>query len=656
MTRNPAVEEVLAECEREVGRFDWEGTFADYLGMITREPSRSRLAHKLVNDAIMAKGVTESADGQPVYTLFEGEIFGVTEALGKIVRYFASSARRLEVRKRILLLLGPPASGKSSIVTLLKKAIEDFTRTEEGAVYAIKACPMQEDPLHLVPLKVRPRLMEDYGLYIEGDLCPRCRYTLRTTYQGKVSKVPVTRVTYSEREAVGIGYYVASNPNPTDASLLVGSVDASSLEGDRLEVAGKAFRLDGELNVANRGMVEFVEMFKADKHLLTTLLSVAQERLIKMERFGSVYADEVIIGHSNEGDFEEFKLDERSEALKDRIIEIRIPYNLKVSDEVEIYRKMLSSSGLADVHLSPLTLPVMSVFAVLSRLDPPAGQGVSLVDKLRLYDGQFGPNVSTEDVAQMRRHGPNEGMAGISPRYVMNRLSSVTTSADIPCVGPLKALDSLWQGLRENVNLEDSDHARHLGFVKDAVDEYSNRAIMEVQRAFKEGFEQAASDLLVEYLGHVGSSVSGDGAAEREMREMEKYAGIAERGRTKFRQEVDQYFSSLKRRGVPFDYTAEPRLKAAVEARMFPSRRQVERTLTKPRFARQRAEWRRERSAIYSRLIDSYGYCEMCAEDLIEYVVNVLKGRAVVKTPKNEALEWQWPLDPVPPGADEEMA
>ena len=161
---------------------------------------------------------------------------------------------------------------------------------------------------------------------------------LRTEYNGKVSEMPVTRVTLSEQDAIGIGYYVATNPNPSDA-LLVGSVDTSQLDGDRIEVAGKAFRLDGELNIANRGMMEFVEMFKADWHLLTTLLGLAQEQLIKMEKFGSIYANEAIIGHSNEGDFNVFAEDEHSEALRDRIIAVQVPYNLRVGEEIKIYQK-----------------------------------------------------------------------------------------------------------------------------------------------------------------------------------------------------------------------------------------------------------------------------------------------------------------------------
>ena len=654
MTSKLQLEDLLAECEREVGRFAWEGTFADYLRMVTENSSLSSLSHKLVYDAVVAAGVEESPTGEPIYGLFSDEIYGMDAALDKIAQYLASSARRMEIRKRILLLLGPPASGKSSIIALIKQALERYTRSEAGVVYAIKGCPMQEEPLHLIPHQLRPKLQESYGIYIEGDLCPRCRYILHSEHNGKVSKMEVERVTFSEHEAVGIGYYVASNPNPTDASLLVGSVDTVQLEGDRQEVAGKAFRLDGEFNVANRGLIELVEIFKADRHLLTTLLGLSQEQLIKMERFGSVYADEVIVGHSNEGDYEEFKADKRSEALKDRMYEIRIPYNLKVRDEVKIYEKMLRTSGVEGIHLAPLTLSTMSTYAVLSRLVIPDRQAMGMLDKLHLYDGQMVPHFNPGDLAEMQRHHSSEGMDGISPRYVMNRLSTVASDTDVVCVSPLKALDSLWQGLKENVSLEEDDPVKHIGFVKDTVEDYGQRAILEVQRAFEERFDQTASELLSEYLDNVQAYSAGAAdrsVNERGMKEMEKHIRISDRERDTFRQEIQQLFTNLKNRNVPFDYTSEPRMKAAIEARLFPDHRKVERALSRPRLARHQAEWARRRGAIFNRLVDSYGYCSQCAEDTIEFVVHVLKGSPVLKSPKNEGIDWQWDLNPTPPPA-----
>ena len=650
------VSDLLEEAEREAERFTWEGTLADYIELVVKAPGVSRLSHNMVYDAILAEGVGESPTGETVYGLFSGELFGMDGPIDRLVQHFGSSAKRLEDRKRILLLLGPPASGKSTLVALMKSALERFSRTPEGTTYAIKGCPMQEEPLHLIPHQMRARLMEEHGVYIEGDLCPRCRYLLRTVYKGRISEMPIERVVFSEYEAVGIGYYAATNPNPSDASLLVGSVDTTRLEGDRLEVAGKAFRLDGELNVANRGLMEFVEIFKADKHLLTTLLGVAQERLIKMERFGSVYADEVIIGHSNEGDFKTFTEDEHSEALSDRLVTIQTPYNLGVHNEVKIYEKMVRESGLQGTHVSPLTLPAMSIFSVLSRLEPPARQGMSLLDKLRLYDGEVLPHYSKQDVVEIRRHHANEGMKGISPRYVMNRLSTVAASQDVICVSPLSGLNSLWEGLREHVSLDEADHLKYIDLMKDTVEEHNRRAIDVAQKAWTPSFEQRARELQSEYLSAVEDHLSGEGSNDREMREMEKYAGVPDRGRGEFRGEMHDFYAGLKERGVSCDYSIEPRLKAAVEARLLPTRRQLERSLTMPRFAKQRVEWRRRRDDVARRLTNEYGFCGICAEDAIEYVIHILKSRSVIRTPKNEGVEWQWELNPQGPSEREQTA
>jgi serine protein kinase len=524
---------------------------------------------------------------------------------------------------------------------------------------------MQEEPLHLVPDRLRSELEEQYGIHIEGDLCPRCRYVLRTEYSGKISEMPVRRLTFSEQEAIGIGYYVATNPNPSDASLLVGSVDTSRLDGDRLDVAGKAFRLDGEFDVANRGLIELVEMFKADRHLLTTLLGLAQEQLIKMERFGSVYADEAIIGHSNEGDFKTFAADEQSEALRDRIIAVQVPYNLRVSEEVKIYGKMLETSDVQDVHVAPLTLLSASTLAVLTRLDPPMRQGMSLIQKLRLYDGQMVSSYGRQDLIEMQRHQPNEGMSGMSPRYVMNRLGAVAAHPGASCISPLAGLDSLWRGLSENVSIDLEYQAKVVGFVQDSVEEYGEAAIRDVQRAYEEEFEKAASMLAGSYLNSVADYCRQveEGrkedarrmrmdSSERDMREIERTIGIAERSKTEFRLEINALYAAWKKRGWAFTYKSDSRLRAAVESKLFPSRRELERALTQPRFARQRVEWARRRGVVAGRLVESYGYCNICAEDTISYVTHVLKSQPVLKTPKNEGVDWLWPLHSTATGLD----
>ena len=656
MTSSVTIESIIAEAEREAEKYSWEGTFEQYFRMVVEDPSKSRLSHSYVYEAIMAAGSHVTREGDRTYNLFKDEVFGLVEPLDRVVEYFASSAQRFEVRKRILLLIGPPASGKSTVVELVKRAIEAFSKTDKGTAYAIKGCPMQEEPLHLIPEKLRPQLYEHYGIYVEGSLCPKCRYMVRAEYKGRYKDVPVARVTFSEQEAIGIGCFMANNPNPSDSSLLVGSVNTERLEGDRIEVAGKAFRLDGEFNVANRGMVELVEMFKADKHLLTSLLSLAQEQYIKMEKFGSVYADEVIIGHSNQGDFEEFSLDKGSEALRDRIIAVQIPYNLRVSEEVKIYNKMLETSQMGDVHMAPLTLRVASAFAVLARLAPSDRPGISMLDKMNLYDGQVNPNFSRQDVSDMQHRHPMEGMTGISPRYVMNRASAAASRPEVRCVTPICVLDSLWQGLDENVNYK-SDSTGKIALITETLRAYNDLAIRQVRIASEEAFEVKAHALLTSYLTDSSTYLAdidrgmyrptgADAERERDMREMERVLGITDRSKDQFRREIQEYAADWQSRGWAFEYDSDSRLKEAIEKRLLLTLSQLGKNLGRPRSARQRIQWARRWNEITSRLVESYGYCSICANDLVGYVAHILNGRPSIKTSRNQSVEWLWERHP----------
>ena len=644
-----SIKEILAASQREAALHEWKGTFADYLAMVVENPSIVKLAHARVRDAILSKGVDISPTGEPIYRLFENDIFGLEDVLARIVEYFEAATKGTETRKRILLLLGPPASGKSTIVALIKSALEDYTRTDEGAVYALAGCPMQEEPLHLIPHSLRPVLKEQYGIEIEGEMNPRNRHLLRTKYKGNIAEMPVERVVFSEHEAVGIGYYVATNPN-ADSSLLVGSVDTGRLEGSRTEVAGKAFRMDGEFNVANRGLIELVEMFKADRHLLTTLLGLAQEQVIKMEKFGSIYADEVIIGHSNEGDFNTFAEDEHSEALKDRITAIQVPYNLRVSEDVKIYEKVMARHQETGVSIAPLSPRVAAAYAVLSRLHPPSRQGTTLLDKMRLYDGRLVGTYTRQDVIEMKHDHVGEGMRGISPRYVMNRIAAVASAPGVKCVTPLAVLDSLWRGITENVSLDQAGRAASLSLIVDAVSEYNQLAISEVQRAYQDSFDDSADLMLNGYLRNVrifcSEKTSGEDYDEQEMQEMERAIGIRERDKGAFRREIDSLAALYSRRDRRFTYSADPRLKAAIEARLFPSVRTLTTALARPRLKRLREEWTYRRILIVKRLMEKYDYCGVGAEDLLEYVTQLLQKKTMFKTTKKADLSWQWDLYP----------
>src|SRR5690606_5780587 len=250
-------------------------------------------------------------------------LFGLEETIRTLVEeYFQPSAERLDVRKRLLLLMGPVSGGKSTIVSLLKRGLERYTRTDAGAVYGIKGCPMHEEPLHLIPESLRAEFYEEYGIHIEGTLCPVCRHRLDTEWEGDVGRVPVERILFSEERRVGIGTFAPSDPKSQDISELTGSIDFSTIATYGSESDPRAYRFDGELNIANRRMMEFQEMLKCDEKFLWNLLSLTQEGNFKAGRFALISADELVIAHTNEAEYRHFISNKKNEALHSRIIVI----------------------------------------------------------------------------------------------------------------------------------------------------------------------------------------------------------------------------------------------------------------------------------------------------------------------------------------------
>ena len=312
------------------------------------------------------------------------------------------------------------------------------------------------------------------------------------------------------------------------------------------------------------------------------------------------------------------------------------------------------SSGLDKLHFPPLTLPAISAFAVLSRLQPPARQSTPILDKLRAYDGEEVDGFSRGDLLAEKRAHPSEGMSGVSPRSVMNRLSARATAPDLRCISPLNALDSVWQGRDENVSLTEEESERYIEHVREAIKDYNARAVRHVQMAFGERFEQTADEILSDYLTevdaafHAGTLNRASRESERNMREMERPVGVSERDKGAFRREIYDFYQDLRRRGIPFDYTTEPRIRAAVERRLFPDEKALRGELEQPRSSGRLAEWRRRRGAIRNRLIENYGYCPVCANDIVEYVLFLLSGGDAFRVTRGE-IEWRWTLTPAQP-------
>jgi serine protein kinase len=630
--------ELLETHRRERERLHWEGTFRDYFELVLQNPHISKLSHARICDMILAAGVEKINEGSRDeiirYKFFSGELFGIEGSISKIVEYFKSAAQRLEVRKRILLLMGPVGGGKSTIVNLLKRGLEQWTRTDRGAIYAIKDCPMHEEPLHLIPVELRPEIEKHYGIYIEGELCPQCRYNLEHVYHGRHEDVRVHRIVFSEKDRIGIGTFAPSDPKSQDITELTGSIDLSTIGEVGVESDPRAYRFDGELNIANRGLMEFIEMLKCDEKFLYSLLTLSQEQSIKTGRFAMIYADEVIISHTNENEYNAFVANKKSEALQDRIIMIKVPYNLRVSQEERIYDKLLKQSeALRSVHIAPNTLKVAAMFAVMTRLEEPKRANIDIVKKMKLYDGEDVEGFKSKDVRELQEEAVREGMDGISPRYIINRLSGALVRDNITCINPIDALRAIKDGFEQHTGISAEQRERYLNLVAVARREYDEMAKNEVQRAFVYSFEEMAKNICDNYLDNVEAYCNKekikDPITEEElepdeklMRSIEEQIGVSENAKNTFRQEILIRISTHARKGKPFDYRSHERLREAIEKKIFADLKDVVKITTSTKTPD--ADQLRRINEVIDRLVTQHGYCTVCANELLSYVGTLL--------------------------------
>ncbi len=632
------ISDLLETHRRDRERLAWEGTFRDYFELIMQNPSVSKLSHARVCDMVLNSGVEKVNEGSRDeiirYNFFSDELFGIEGPISKIVEYFKSAGQRLEVRKRILLLMGPVGGGKSTIVTMLKRGLERWSRTDNGAVYAIKDCPMHEEPLHLIPPELRPEIERHYGIYIEGELCPQCRYNLEHVYRGRHEDVLVHRIVFSEKDRIGIGTFAPSDPKSQDLTELTGSIDLSTIGEVGVESDPRAYRFDGELNIANRGLMEFIEMLKVDEKFLYSLLTLSQEQSIKTGRFAMIYADEAIISHTNENEYSAFVSNRKSEALQDRIIMIKVPYNLKASQEERIYDKLLKQSeAMRNIHIAPNTLKVAAMFAVMTRLEEPKKASIDIVKKMKLYDGEDVEGFKSKDVRELQEDTVREGMDGISPRYIINRLSGALVRDNITCINPIDALRAIKDGFEQHTGISTEQRARYLNLIAVARSEYDNIGKNDVQRAFVYSFEEMAKGLCDNYLDNVEAYCNKerlkDPITEEEldpdeklMRSIEEQIGISENAKNTFRQEILIRISSHARKGKPFEYRSHERLKEAIEKKIFSDLKDVVKITTSAKTPD--ADQLRRINEVIDRLVTEHGYCTVCANELLTYVGTLL--------------------------------
>ena len=620
---------------------NWQGTFLAYLDRVREDHSITKLAHARVHDMIMAPGARDILEiddsrvkrlfkDEPVrvYNFFAEEFFGIERTVAQIVRYFHSAALKGEESRQVLYLMGPVGSGKSSLVERLQRGLEELP-----PVYTIEGCPMQEEPLHLLPRHLRREFEKMLGVHIEGDLCPVCRYRLKEDFGTRYEEVPIAMRSFSKRNRVGIGVVPPVDPNNQDTSVLIGSEDISKLdrfsEGDP-----RVLDLNGALNVGNRGVVEFIEVFKNEIEYLHAMITATQEKVIPAPgRHGMVYVDTVIVAHSNEAEWQKFKSDHTNEAILDRIVVVKVPYNLRLTEEVKIYQKIIRHSDF-HAHVAPHTLEVASMFALLSRLEPTPK--CDLMTKLKLYNGEEvieKGRTKKIDVRELRDDAKREGMSGISTRFIMKALdNALSDNLAGNCINPINVREALINMTKET-DLPDDTRKQYLEFLQDVLHkEYLDLLEKEITKAFVYSYQEQAESLFQNYLDHAEAYVNKTRVKDRNTKEelqpdegflksIEEQIAIIGSAAEGFRQEVIAYLWAASRRGIRVSYQSYEPLREAIEKRLMTSVRDISRIITK---ARTRDEEQTDKyNVMVQNLIDN-GYCPNCVDVVLKYAANNL--------------------------------
>jgi len=647
----------------------WSGSFREYVDAVVADPTVARNAFQRLYDMIRSYGTEEYTRHREKlvrYKFFDDPIsggrdaiFGLDRALMHFVQNLKGAALGYGAEKRIMLLHGPVGSSKSTIVRMLKKGLEVYSRTPEGALYTyawkgaedgeIHPCPMNEEPLRLIPPELRDKVAaeinaaarKDYKVAIEGDICPFCRQfysELMATCGGDWQKmvdenIEVRRLVFSEKDRVGIGTFQPKDEKNQDSTELTGDINYRKIAVYGSDSDPRAFNFDGEFNIANRGIIEFIEVLKLDVAFLYDLLGASQEHSIKPKKFSQTDIDEVIIGHTNEPEYRKLQNNELMEAFRDRTLKIDVPYNTRLGEEVRIYQRDFSGDKVRK-HIAPHTLEVASMWAVLTRLEEPKNAQLTLMQKLKLYNGRTLPGFTEDNIKGLKDEAPREGMVGISPRYIQDKVSNALVSdAGEGCVNPFMVMNELEDGLDHHSLITSEDQKRRfkelLAMVKE---EYEDIVKNEVQRAICAD-EEAISKLCANYIDNIKAYTQKEKVRnrytgqqeepdERLMRSVEEKIEIPESRKDDFRKEIMNYIGALALEGKTFDYRTNDRLRKALELKLFEDQKDSIKLSSLVSSVVDK-ETQEKIDVVKSRLVRNYGYCEVCATDVLSYVASI---------------------------------
>lgn len=653
----------------------WSGTFQDYIDLVTANPKIARNSFQRVHDMIHSFGMstyTEYKKEIVRYHFFDDPIqngkdavFGIDVHLMKLVNFFKSAAAGYGTEKRVLLLHGPVGSAKSSIARLLKKGLEHYSKTDEGALYTFEwfdseaseilggqklfPSPMHEEPLKLIPMDVRKKFLEDINkglkdgskINIKGEICPADRYIYNaylTKYKGDwnemIKHVRVKRLILSEKDRIGIGTFQPKDEKNQDSTELTGDINYRKIAQYGSDSDPRAFNFDGEFNIANRGIVEFIEMLKLDVAFLYDLLGASQEQSIKPKKFAQTDIDEVILGHTNEPEFRKLQNNEFMEALRDRTVKIDVPYITRLDNEVRIYRRDFNAEKIPHVHIAPHTIEMAATWSVLTRLEEPKKSDLTMLQKLKLYNGKTLPGYNEDNVKELRKEATREGLDGISPRYIQDKLSNALVKyGHIGCLNPFMVFNELEAGLKHHSLVKGPDQMDALREqLAIARQEYEDTVKNDVQKAISVD-ETAIQTLCANYIDNVKAYTQKEkirnkysnrleDADERFMRSIEEKIDVPESRKDDFRREIMNYIGALAIEGKQFDYKMNERLHRALELKLFEDQKDSIKLTTIISKVVDK-ETQEKIDVIKTRLIKNHGYCEICATDALNFVASI---------------------------------
>ena len=617
----------------------WTGSFATFIDDIVPNSARAvaRTSHEYIWDMLRWYGANERSFGTEAdaRTLFKGELFGIDSALDRVVEYFKAASAGSDVGRRLLLLLGPPSGGKSTVVILLKRALEEYSRTDDGAMYAIDGCPIHESPLHLIPHSLRAEFRETYGVDVKGEICPHCAARLEDKFDGDVMKVPVQRNFIAEAHRSGVGTYAPHDPSTADVADLVGSVDLSKVAEVGDEGDPRAWSWSGAVYAASRGLLEMIEILKVKREFLYLLLTLTQEKNVKVSRFPLIYVDETIVAHTNLAEFHKFLQEKENEALLDRMVIVQIPYSLSYLDEARIYEKLISNANtFRDVHLDPHALKVAAAFSILTRVKSSEQEELDLSKKLRLYAGEDVQGFSEIEIERISAETPDEGLTGVSPRFVINALSNAITRSEVASLTSMEVLLAIKDAIESDARMDTNQKRAWTDFLVVARKDFYNRWVKEdVHKALFTSFTDEAQELLDKYLDEVEAALDNREVKdpitdesrppdERFLRSVEEKIKISDSGKDSFRQEVVRKAMVAYKAGEKFTLDSHSRLHDAIEQYLFEERRDVLRLVTSA--ARPDDDAQQKITAVQERLVAEHGYDDHSAKEALNYVTTLL--------------------------------